>query len=70
VSMHEERCATCRGTGAIKLNAMHRSWLTGFSYDHWTSVWANRYEPMQHVLDGWLSDCLTHVREAFEGRAA
>lgn len=61
------RCISCRGTGRISLSAMHRAWLTGFSTDHWLRTWSARYEPIRYTLDGWLSDCLTQVRQKFDG---
>ena len=70
VSQLPGECVTCRGTGAVKLNGTHRAWLSGFEYKAWSESWSRRYDPLQHEVDGWLSDCLTHVREGFQGRAA
>jgi hypothetical protein len=70
VSQYPGQCITCRGTGAVRLNGVHRAWLSGFEYHEWAKDWARRYDPLQHEVDGWLSDCLTHVRESFQGRAA
>lgn len=63
-------CVTCRATGELLFTDWHRAWLTGFSPDHWYRTWATRYEPMLHILKGWESDCLTHVRERFHPQAA
>lgn len=70
VSQVASPCQLCRRTGVITIRENHRAWLTGFSYDHWLTVWAKRYAPLHLEVNGWVSDCLTHVREAFTGHAA
>lgn len=58
-------CELCAGSGRIRFEGKHRAWLTGFSQDHWYRIWAARYSPVQCELQGWISDCLTHVRARF-----
>jgi hypothetical protein len=63
-------CEVCKGSGRLKLEGWHRAWLAGFSEAHWYRIWAGRYEPVKVAVEGWISDCLTHVRERLESRAA
>lgn len=65
-----EACVTCNGSGELVLEGWHRAWLMGFNPDHYYRVWQHRYEPLQPILMGWQSDCLTHVRERLHVSAA
>jgi hypothetical protein len=63
-------CITCGGTGRLRLNSVHRAWLTGFSTDHWRRVWVDRYDPLQHEVQFWVSRALTHLSDRLAVDAA
>jgi hypothetical protein len=58
-------CESCNGRGTRKVTDTHRAWLTGLSRSQWHRSWAARYEPLRLEVEGWVSDCLSHVRRRF-----
>jgi hypothetical protein len=58
----QTQCRTCGGSGRQKMDDAQRAWAAGLPQDQWAASWANRYDFVLIELQGWVSDCLTHVR--------
>ena len=63
-------CRTCRGDGIHVMTAAERARMVECSRASWYRHWDERYTRLAIDLQGWLSDCLRHVRRRMSKRAA
>lgn len=63
-------CRTCKGTGRHTLTAAERARIVHCSRSSWYRHWDERYARVHAELEGWVSDCLRHVRRRMAERAA
>lgn len=63
-------CRTCKGSGRHVLTAAERARIVHCSRSTWYRHWDERYAGLHAELEGWVSDCLRHVRRRMSERAA
>jgi len=57
------RCATCRGSGKVKLSGRKRADLAGIDKRQWQEYWSDKYEPVYGLAKSWLAQARGELRE-------
>ncbi len=55
------RCATCQGSGRVKLSDRKRADLAGIGKDSWQRIWSKRYEGTHAMVLGWRDQAHSHL---------